>query len=182
VNRDRLATWWTTTRVALKTIVVLLAALQLWSLTAGGRVELARAATAPASVAEPAARRPAPARPAAKPGGVRVLGLVSPPARLGPNSAHGRRLAAERGWTGREWACLYTLWLRESGWRADAQNPTSTAYGIAQFLDRTWPTVGARKTPDPEAQIRAGLAYIDQRYGTPCRAWGFWLRQRPHWY
>jgi hypothetical protein len=59
--------------------------------------------------------------------GAAVRGLVTPPARLGPNSRLGRQLAAQRGWTGREWACLYTLWLRESGWRSTAQNPRSTA-------------------------------------------------------
>lgn len=53
---------------------------------------------------------------------------------------------------------------------------------VAQFLDKTWATVGARKTGDPAGQIRAGLAYVEQRYGTPCSAWAFWLRQEPHWY
>lgn len=183
MSRDRIATWWTTARVALKTIVVLLAALQLWGLLAGGRVELAHAdvarpPAAPSAAVDLPLRRPAP-RPLPR---AALRELVTPPARLGPNSRLGQQLAAQRGWTGREWACLYTLWLRESGWRSTAQNPRSTAYGIAQFLDRTWATVGARKTPDPEAQVRAGLVYVERRYGSPCEAWRFWLAQRPHWY
>lgn len=56
---------------------------------------------------------------------------------------------------------------RESGWNPTAQNPTSTAYGIGQFLDSTWQGAGSQKTSDPYQQINAMLAYIGQRYGTP---------------
>ncbi|WJN63463.1 hypothetical protein [Streptomyces phage phiScoe56] len=94
----------------------------------------------------------------------------------------GRELAAERGWTGAEWTALEDLWTRESGWNPDAQNPTSTAYGIAQFLDSTWAGYGIAKTSDARLQIKAGLRYIAARYGTPSNALGFWLRQSPHWY
>ncbi|QEQ94084.1 hypothetical protein SEA_SAFTANT_52 [Streptomyces phage Saftant] len=94
----------------------------------------------------------------------------------------GRELAAERGWTGAEWTALEDLWTRESGWNPHAQNPTSTAYGIAQFLDSTWAGYGIAKTSDARLQIKAGLRYIAARYGTPSNALGFWLRQSPHWY
>lgn len=94
----------------------------------------------------------------------------------------GKAAAAERGWTGSEWEALEQLWSNESDWDPEAQNPTSTAYGIAQFLDETWPSYGIEKTSDPERQIEAGLRYIDRRYGTPSNALAFWLRQSPHWY
>ena len=68
----------------------------------------------------------------------------------------------------------------ESSWNPTAQNPTSTAYGLFQFLDSTWATVGATKTSDPSAQIQAGLAYIAQRYGNPLNAQAFW--QANGWY
>jgi len=68
-------------------------------------------------------------------------------------------------------ACLNALWGRESGWNPDAQNPTSTAYGIPQFLDSTWAGTGIAKTSDPYLQIKAGLIYIESRYGSPCQAW-----------
>lgn len=88
------------------------------------------------------------------------------------NQAIARVLAAPYGWSaGTQWTDLVSLWNRESGWSASAQNPTSTAYGIAQFLDTTWPTVGAVKTSDAAAQIAAGLKYIKQRYGSPSAAW-----------
>lgn len=73
-----------------------------------------------------------------------------------------------------EYSCLVSMWNRESGWNPNAQNPTSTAYGIAQFLDSTWATVGFSKTSDPYAQIDAGIAYVNKAYGGACAAWTFW--------
>jgi hypothetical protein len=76
--------------------------------------------------------------------------------------------------------CLVDLWEAESSWNPSAQNPTSTAYGIAQFLDATWASTGIAKTSDPFRQIDAGLIYIDERYGTSCAAWSF--HQANNWY
>jgi hypothetical protein len=86
------------------------------------------------------------------------------------NRANGQLQAAAHGWTGSQWTALEKLWTRESDWSNTAQNPTSTAYGIAQFLDTTWAKYGP-KTSDPTLQIRYGLAYIADRYGTPTAAW-----------
>jgi hypothetical protein len=87
------------------------------------------------------------------------------------NQAIARVLAAPYGWsTGQQWADLVSLWNQESGWRSDAQNPSSTAYGIAQFLDTTWASYGP-KTPDPVLQMKYGLEYIRDRYGSPSAAW-----------
>lgn len=85
------------------------------------------------------------------------------------------------GWTGQQWACTLTLFNHESQWRERAQNPTSTAYGIGQFLDSTWRSYGP-KTSNPVTQIRYALAYIAGRYGTPCSAWTAWSSRSPHWY
>jgi len=79
-----------------------------------------------------------------------------------------------------QFTCLDNVWTAESGWNPNAQNPTSTAYGIPQFLDSTWASTGIAKTSDPYRQIDAGLIYITNRYGTPCGAWDFW--QVHHWY
>lgn len=74
------------------------------------------------------------------------------------------------------------VWLigKESGCRPTAQNPTSTAYGIFQFLDSTWAGVGCVKTPDPVEQMRCGTKYVMQRYGSWAGARSFWQRNR--WY
>lgn len=85
-------------------------------------------------------------------------------------------------WGADQWPALKKLWQNESGWKSTAQNPTSTAYGIAQFLDSTWNDYGARKSADPKAQIDAGLKYIQQRYKTPAAALARWNARSPHWY
>ena len=69
-----------------------------------------------------------------------------------------------------QYACLDGLILRESGWRPEAQNPTSTAYGLGQFLDSTWQSTGYEKTSDPFLQLEAMMVYIENRYVTPCAA------------
>ena len=77
-----------------------------------------------------------------------------------------------------EYACLHSLWQKESNWRSTALNKSSGAFGIAQFLPSTW---GNYKYPykpkDPQVQIDAGLRYIYKRYETPCNAWAFWKKK-----
>jgi hypothetical protein len=75
------------------------------------------------------------------------------------------------GGSGSEFGCLESLWGKESGWNPNAQNPSSTAYGIAQFLNSTWAGTGIAKTSDGYRQIDAGLIYINKAYGSPCAAW-----------
>ena len=99
----------------------------------------------------------------------------------GGNEGLANRMAAARGWGPAQQNCLDDLWDHESGFRADAQNPSSTAYGIPQFLDATWGAYGP-KTSDPALQIKYGLEYIHDRYGTPCAAWNFEMSHTPNWY
>ena len=82
--------------------------------------------------------------------------------------------------SGSEFTCLENLWGKESGWNPNAQNPTSTAYGIAQFLNSTWAGTGIAKTSDGYRQIDAGLIYIEKAYGSPCGAWA--KSQSSGWY
>jgi hypothetical protein len=94
----------------------------------------------------------------------------------GANKTLGQGLAATmHNWTGAEWTALNDLVMSESGWCNTIQNPTSTAYGIGQFLDSTWATVGFTKTSNPATQIAAMLTYIKNRYGDPIKAWNFHL-------
>jgi hypothetical protein len=112
------------------------------------------------------------------------------------NEALGNRMAAAYGWTGFQATCLDELWERESGWQSDIANKQSGAFGIAQALghggagtavvdsvvrypDGTsasdvtvneYPS-SAANSGSAAAEIRWGLGYIDQAYGTPCGAW-----------
>lgn len=70
-------------------------------------------------------------------------------------------------WNKSEWRALVKLWGKESAWKHDADNPKSTAYGIAQVLN-TKPG-----TPAP-LQIERGLEYIQHRYKKPSQAWAHW--------
>lgn len=90
------------------------------------------------------------------------------------NEGLGQQLAASYGWgSGPQWQALNNLVMSESGWNSSAQNAGSTAYGIGQFLNTTWATVGYTKTSDPKTQILAMLAYIKLKYGNPQNAWAF---------
>lgn len=101
----------------------------------------------------------------------------------GPVVDLGQRLAAAwYGWTGRQWTALKSLWDRESGWNPLADNPTSTAFGIPQFLASTAKAYGVYGSTDPTRQIIAGMRYISDRYGNPVNALAAWSARSPHWY
>ncbi|MGC5342514.1 tachylectin-related carbohydrate-binding protein [Streptomyces sp. DT24] len=82
----------------------------------------------------------------------------------------------ETDWaTAAQWNCLDSLWTHESGWRWNAQNPSSAAYGIPQALPGSkMASAGQDWKTNPVTQIKWGLGYIDDRYGTPCGAWSYW--------
>lgn len=104
-------------------------------------------------------------------------GIPSNPA---ANFKYAQNIAGNYGWGANELQAWYTLGMKESGWRNTAQNPTSTAYGIGQFLNSTWAGVGIGKTSDPALQVEAMARYIKNRYGSPSRALAFHLSH--NWY
>lgn len=86
-----------------------------------------------------------------------------------------------RGWGDGEFSCLVALWNKESGWRVNAYNPSSGAYGIPQSLPgHKMASAGADWQTNPATQISWGLGYIAGRYGAPCGAWGH--SQATGWY
>lgn len=80
-------------------------------------------------------------------------------------------------WQYKQWLCLNKLWSKESNWRPDAYNKIKVmgknAGGIPQLLGLD------PKTPAP-VQIDRGLSYIYNRYGTPCKAWEFFVKKGYH--
>ena len=86
-----------------------------------------------------------------------------------------------RGWGEGEFSCLYELWAHESGWRTNAGNAVSGAYGIPQALPGSkMASAGDDWASNPATQITWGLGYVTGRYGTPCGAWAAW--QDKGWY
>lgn len=92
-----------------------------------------------------------------------------------------RLMVADRGWSSEQFTCLDKLWMRESGWRWNATNPSSGAYGIPQSLPASkMANAGSDYRTNPATQMEWGLDYIDDVYGTPCAAWGH--SQSTGWY
>jgi hypothetical protein len=99
------------------------------------------------------------------------------PASASSAVALGRQMAAADGWKGHQWHCLDWLWTRESGWRMVWNAQGSRAYGIPQALPASkMASAGPDWMTDPATQIRWGIRYIRDTYGTPCNAWAQELR------
>ena len=83
-----------------------------------------------------------------------------------------RDLMPEYGLSPSGFGCLDALWVSESDWEVDADNPTSSAYGIPQALTSMYDLPDDYMT-NPVSQIEWGLWYINDSYGTACSAWEF---------
>jgi hypothetical protein len=79
------------------------------------------------------------------------------------NKALAISYAKALGYSNENIDCLLTLWTRESRFDHLADNPRSTAFGIAQLL--------RERSSDPSIQILHGIRYLNHRYGgSACRA------------
>jgi hypothetical protein len=99
----------------------------------------------------------------------------------GPIQAFAKKLLAAYGW-GSQWPSFNALEMSEAGWNPLAQNPTSTAFGLGQFLDSTWAAVGGTKTSNPYTQLQLMMKYISQskNFHDPNSAWAF--HRANNWY
>jgi cell wall-associated NlpC family hydrolase len=86
----------------------------------------------------------------------------------------------QRGW-GNQWPSFSALEMSEAGWNMNARNPSSGAYGLAQFINGageyaqyggTWLTA--------TGQLTGMMNYIAQRYGSPAAAWAFHQRNNSY--
>lgn len=98
------------------------------------------------------------------------------------NKELARRLARDLyGWGDEQFTCYNDVIMRESRWITTADNPTSSAYGIPQALPgKRMASEGADWLTNPATQIKWGLKYVKERYGTPCKAWSF--KRANGWY
>ncbi|GAA3806908.1 transglycosylase SLT domain-containing protein [Streptomyces phyllanthi] len=80
-----------------------------------------------------------------------------------------------------QFTCFSNIVDHESSWNYRADNPTSDAYGLVQALPGSkMASAGADWATNPATQIKWGLNYMNERYGSPCGAWNFW--QANNWY
>jgi hypothetical protein len=148
---------------------------QLIAMTEAARTKLVVAKPQLASPAEVAAANPGSGTGTGTgTGGGGIVYVTSTPPN--PNTAQSTayNLMASFGFNPKTYfGCLLDLWNRESGWRYDAEN-ASGAYGIPQALPGSkMASAGSDWQTNPATQIKWGLGYIKQIYGTPCGAWAF---------
>jgi hypothetical protein len=104
-------------------------------------------------------------------GGTGVATMAAP---ANPTAAQAtaKAMLASFGFSSSQWSCLYSLWEQESTWNVYAENASSGAYGIPQSLPGDkMASAGADWQTDAATQIKWGLGYIKDVYGTPCGAW-----------
>lgn len=117
--------------------------------------------------------------------GTKQLAPNTPPAATpSPGTAQAiaqQMMLKDYGWGNDQFSCLVEMWNHESGWRVNAYNPAGPAYGIPQALPGSkMASAGPDWETNAATQIRWGLRYIHDRYGTPCGAWTIWQTQS--WY
>lgn len=84
-------------------------------------------------------------------------------------------------WSESDYKALVNLWERESNWNANAHNKSSGAHGIPQSLPASkMSSEGSDYYTNGYTQIRWGLKYIKERYGSPSAAWQHF--QNKNWY
>ncbi|MER7000478.1 transglycosylase SLT domain-containing protein [Streptomyces sp. NPDC000410] len=106
-----------------------------------------------------------------------VMGTTSA-ATAAPSSA---QQIAKQMMPAAQYQCFSKIVEHESGWNPKATNASSGAYGLVQALPAgKMASAGADWKTNPKTQIKWGLSYMNERYGSPCKAWNFW--QQNNWY
>lgn len=80
-----------------------------------------------------------------------------------------------------QYQCFSKIVDHESDWNVSATNASSGAYGLVQALPgNKMASAGSDWKTNPATQIKWGVDYMKDRYGSPCGAWNFW--QSNGWY
>jgi len=136
-------------------------------------------AKAQKAAAEAAARAQAEAEARAQAEAAAALAAANTPQGARATAAH--LASSQYGWGSDQFRCLDALWQKESDWNYQAVNPSSGATGIPQSLPgHKMASAGPDWQTSATTQIRWGLQYIADVYGTPCAAWGH--SQATDWY
>jgi hypothetical protein len=135
-------------------------------------------AAAEKAAADAAAKQAADAAAAAAAAAAATPKAVDDPAAA---KAYAASILANYGWGPGEMTALNALWEKESNWRTTATNTSSGAYGIVQSLPASkMATAGDDWLTNYQTQIKWGLNYIKERYGSPSAALAFHLAN--NWY
>ncbi|WP_443067780.1 transglycosylase SLT domain-containing protein [Streptomyces sp. NBC_01351] len=105
--------------------------------------------------------------------------LAAVPAQAAPMSA--KAIAQQMIKDPAQFAAFDRIVKHESGWDYQATNSSSGAYGLMQALPASkMSSAGTDWKTNPATQIKWGLDYMNERYGSPVEAWNFWSAN--HWY
>ncbi|MEU2482954.1 transglycosylase SLT domain-containing protein [Streptomyces sp. NPDC013130] len=105
--------------------------------------------------------------------------LAAVPAQAAPMGA--KAIAQQMIKDPAQFAAFDKIVTHESGWDYTATNSSSGAYGLVQALPASkMSSAGSDWKTNPATQIKWGLDYMNERYGSPVEAWNFW--QANHWY
>ncbi|MFI9466685.1 transglycosylase SLT domain-containing protein [Streptomyces sp. NPDC052492] len=98
-----------------------------------------------------------------------------------PTAASAQATAKKMIGDSAEFQCFSKIVSHESGWNPQATNASSGAYGLVQALPASkMSSAGSDWKTNPATQIKWGLDYMKDRYGSACDAWSFW--QANNWY
>ncbi|ANW20402.1 transglycosylase SLT domain-containing protein [Streptomyces clavuligerus] len=116
-----------------------------------------------------------------------VLGVNAPAASAAPAAPAAPTVASTQAIAQKvladdaQYQCFNKIVDHESDWKVTATNPSSGAYGLVQALPgNKMATHGSDWRTNPETQIKWGVDYMKDRYGSPCAAWSAWQTQG--WY
>jgi hypothetical protein len=145
------------------------------------RDAIAQRQAAKKRAAELAAKKAAAARSAARARAAAHPSQTAGAAASGSPQQVAEAILGSFGWSSGQFSCLNPLWEHESGWSVTAANPGSGAYGIPQALPGSrMASAGPDWQTNAATQIKWGLSYIKDTYGSPCAAWAH--SQATGWY
>ncbi len=85
------------------------------------------------------------------------------------------RIYAKNRLGARGYDCINAVWTAESKWNPRAENPYSGAYGIPQaYPGSKMAAFGSNWRYSPLTQVKWGIWYVTDRYGSACGAYNFW--------
>jgi hypothetical protein len=142
------------------------AAQKVTAVLAARKAEAARKAAAQRAAALAAAQQVT-----AQPAATQQTPTVAPAHPSGSAQQIAMSMLSSYGWSSSQFSCLDPLWSRESGWNVTASNPDG-AYGIPQAMPGSkMASAGPDWETSAATQIKWGLGYIKDLYGSPCGAW-----------
>jgi hypothetical protein len=107
--------------------------------------------------------------------------LAAAPAQAASESSQAQAMAKKMIGNSAQYTCFAKIVDHESDWKVNATNASSGAYGLVQALPGSkMSSAGSDWKTNPKTQIKWGLDYMKDRYGSPCGAWNFW--QANNWY